>query len=153
MIWGGTRKVKLLRIIAMAVFLAQLAVASVRAQLDWRKQWEATVQAAKKEGEVVIYGPHNPAYQQIWAIFQKSYPDIKFSFVPGKGADHAQRIVSERRAGKYLADLLMGGSSSLQCSRPAPWSPSSRCLSYPKSRIRPDGSTASSILPTPAMPH
>ena len=83
----------------------------VDAQSDWKKQWESTIEAAEKEGEVVIYGPHNPAYQQVWAIFQKSYPEIKFNFVPGKGSDHAQRIVAERRAGKYLADLLMGGSS------------------------------------------
>lgn len=80
-------------------------------QTDWKKQWEATVEAGKKEGEVVIYGPHNPAYQQVWAIFQKTYPEIQFTFVPGKGSDHAQRIVAERRAGKFLADLLMGGSS------------------------------------------
>src|SRR4051812_1838444 len=98
--------------IAIAVFVTQLIATATRAQSVGKKQWEATVEAAKKEGEVVIYGPHNPAYQQIWAIFQKSYPDIKFSFVPGKGADHAQRIVAEHRAGKYLADLLMGGSSS-----------------------------------------
>ena len=129
---GETRKVKSLRIIAMAVFLAQLAAASVRAQSDWKKQWEATVQAAKKDGEVVIYGPHNPAYQQIWAIFQKSYPDIKFSFVPGKGADHAQRIVSERRAGKYLADLLMGGSSSFAVFAPGTLEPLKPLLVLPE---------------------
>ena len=41
------------------------------AQTDWKKRWDATVEAGRKEGEVVIYGPHNPAYQQIWAIFQK----------------------------------------------------------------------------------
>jgi iron(III) transport system substrate-binding protein len=82
------------------------------AQSDWKKQWETTVEAAKKEGEIVIYGPHNPMYQQLWALFQKSFPEIKFTFVPGKGADHTQRLIAERRAGKYLADLLMGGSSS-----------------------------------------
>jgi len=103
--------VKSIRYIALIGFLAQLISATVHAQSDWKKQWEATVDAAKKEGEVTIYGPHNPVYQQIWAIFQKSYPEIKFSFVPGKGSDHAQRIVAERRAGKFLADLLMGGSS------------------------------------------
>ena len=42
----------------------------------------------EKRGEVVIYGPHNPMYQQLWAVFQKSFPELKFNFVPGKGADH-----------------------------------------------------------------
>jgi iron(III) transport system substrate-binding protein len=81
------------------------------AQVDWKRQWEATVEAANKESEVVIYGPHNPMYQQLWAVFQKNFPTIKFNFVPGKGAEHVQRLVAERRAGKYLADILMGGSS------------------------------------------
>src|SRR5215475_3359459 len=81
------------------------------AQSDWKKQWETTIEVGKKEGEVVIYGPHNPMYQQLWIVFQKGFPEIRFSFVPGKGSDHYQRIVAERRAGKYLADLVMGGSS------------------------------------------
>jgi iron(III) transport system substrate-binding protein len=99
---------------------------------DWRRQWEAVVDAGKKEGEVVIYGPHNPVYQQIWAIFQKSYPEIKFTFVPGKGSDHAQRIVAERRAGKYLADLLMGGSSTYASFAPGTLEPMRPLLILPE---------------------
>src|SRR5690349_20828391 len=99
-------KMKPIRLIFSAMVLAPLLATSAGAQSDWKKSWESTIEAAKKEGEVTIYGPHNPAYQQVWTIFQKTYPDIRFSFVPGKGSDHAQRIVAERRAGKYLADLL-----------------------------------------------
>jgi iron(III) transport system substrate-binding protein len=101
------------------------------AQTDWKKHWDATVEAGRKEGEVVIYGPHNPAYQQIWAIFQKSYPEIKFNFVPGKGSDHAQRIVAERRAGKYLADLLMGGSTTYASFAPGTLEPLKPLLILP----------------------
>ncbi|MBM4298434.1 MAG: extracellular solute-binding protein [Deltaproteobacteria bacterium] len=97
--------------IGVIALLSVITSAVGYAQTDWKKQWEATVAAARKEGEVAIYGPHNPAYQQVWAIFQKGYPEIKFNFVPGKGADHVQRVVAERRAGKFLADLIMGGSS------------------------------------------
>lgn len=101
------------------------------AQTDWKKQWEATVEAGRKEGEVVIYGPHNPAYQQIWAIFQKSYPEVKFNFVPGRGSDHAQRIVAERRAGKYLADLMMGGSTTYAAFAPGTLEPLKPLLILP----------------------
>ena len=87
-------------LLAAVGFLSHLLATMVYAQSDWKKQWEATIEAGRKEGEVVIYGPHNPVYQQVWSIFQKSYAEIKFSFVPGKGSDHAQRIVAERRAGK-----------------------------------------------------
>lgn len=95
-------------------FLAILLVGltgSVSAQSDWKKQWEKAVEGAKKEGEVVIYGPHNPQYRPVWALFQKAFTEIKFSYVPGKGSEHSERIVAERRAGKYLADVVMGGSS------------------------------------------
>lgn len=102
------------------------------AQSDWKKTWEATIEAGKKEAEVVIYGPHNPAYQQVWSLFQKSYPEIKFNFVPGKGADHAQRIVAERRAGKYLADLIMGGSSTYAAFAPGTLEPLKPLLLLPE---------------------
>ena len=115
-----------------AVLVALLVMPSVLlAQTDWKKSWDATVDAGRKEGEVVIYGPHNPAYQQIWAIFQKTYPEVKFTFVPGKGADHALRIVAERRAGKYLADLLMGGSSTYAAFTPGTLEPLKPLLILP----------------------
>ncbi len=112
-------------------FLTQVIATPVHAQTDWKKQWEGTVEAGKKEGEVVIYGPHNPVYQQVWSIFQKSYPEIKFSFVPGKGSDHAQRIVAERRAGKFLADLIMGGSSTYAAFAPGTLEPLKPLLILP----------------------
>ena len=76
---------KPLRFVAVVGFFAHLWAATVGAQSDWKKPWEAAIESGRKEGEVVIYGPHNPAYQPVWAIFQKSYPEIKFNFVPGKG--------------------------------------------------------------------
>jgi hypothetical protein len=124
--------VKRTRLVALAVFLGALVASMAEAQTDWKKPWEASVEAAKKEREVTIYGPHNPAYQQVWTIFQKTYPDIKFSFVPGKGSDHAQRIVAERRAGKYLADLLMGGSSSFAAFAPGTLEPLKPLLVLPE---------------------
>ena len=78
---------------------------------EWKQEWEKTIEGAKREGEVVIYGPHNPMYRALWETFQKSYPGVKINFIPGKGSEHTQRILAERRAGKNIADLVMGGSS------------------------------------------
>lgn len=78
---------------------------------EWKQEWEKTIEAAKREGEISIYGPHNPMYRPLWDAFQRNYPGVKISFVPGKGSDHTQRILAERRAGKYLVDIVMGGSS------------------------------------------
>ena len=117
-------------VLACAYVIAAPRIAG--AQADWKKTWEAAGDTARKEGEVTIYGPHNPVYQQVWSIFQKSYPEIKFSFVPGKGSDHAQRIVAERRAGKYLADLLMGGSSTYASFAPGTLEPMRPLLILPE---------------------
>jgi hypothetical protein len=54
---------------------------------------------------------YNPLYRQVWEVLQKLFPEVKFNFLPGKGSDHAQRIPAERRAGKYLVDVVMGGST------------------------------------------
>ena len=32
---------------------------------EWRLEWEKTIEAAKREGGVVIYGPHNPMYRSL----------------------------------------------------------------------------------------
>src|SRR5947208_10664640 len=125
----GTRTMSELFVL-FASFLVLPGVAE--AQPDLKRQWETTVEAAKKEGAVVIYGPHNPIYQQLWTVFQKNFPEIKFTFVPGKSAEHLQRLVAERRAGKYLADLVMGGSSTYASFAPGTMEPLKPLLLLPE---------------------
>ncbi|HEY2987534.1 MAG TPA: extracellular solute-binding protein [Candidatus Binatia bacterium] len=101
------------RVSAVFLFVLQVAwLSRVDAAEAWKSEWEKTIQGAKREGQVTIYGPHNPMYRPLWEAFQKIFPGVKIDFVPGKGADLTQKILTERRADKYLADLLMGGSSS-----------------------------------------
>jgi hypothetical protein len=45
--------------------------------------------------------------------FQKKYPDIKVSTVLGRGTEIGMRLMSERRAGKHLADIYVGGTNTL----------------------------------------
>jgi ABC-type Fe3+ transport system substrate-binding protein len=106
----------------LALFLAGRSFSSFAAE-DWKQRWERTIDAAKREGEVVIYGPHNPMYRSLWDTFQKNHPGIKINFVPGKGAEHTQKVLAERRAGKYIADLIMGGSSSYRSYPPGTLEP------------------------------
>ena len=114
------------------VVMALAVLPANRASAQTAPTWQETVEAAKREGELAIYGPHNPVYQNIWAIFQKHYPEIKFNFVPGRGSEHAQRIVAERRAGKYLVDLLMGGSSTYASFAPGTLEPIKPLLLVPE---------------------
>jgi iron(III) transport system substrate-binding protein len=81
---------------------------------SWQSAWESIVKAAKKEGQVTVYTSRSAALTPDSGIFQKAYPGIKVVTVVGTsgGAQSMQRILTERRAGQYLADVVMGGSSS-----------------------------------------
>jgi len=62
---------------------------------------------------VTVYGPPGVDYQNAIGAFQESFPKIKLVYVPGSGSNNAQRLVTERRAEKFLADLFIGGSGTL----------------------------------------
>ena len=84
-----------------------LSAADARPQ--WEIEWQKTLEAAKKEGQLTIYGSTD--YDLLFAEFQKKYPEIKVVSVIATGREVAQRIMTERRAGKYLADLYLDGAS------------------------------------------
>src|SRR2546426_3985696 len=72
--------------------------------------WERTVKAAEQEGQVVVY---KIAHDSEWHAFQKRFPKIKVVLVPGNAAQIQQRLLAERRAGKFLADVVrLGGGTS-----------------------------------------
>ena len=78
----------------------------------WQAEWERTVSAAEKEGQLVVYiGGYGALIES--GVFQKAYPKIKITHITGAGTDLTQRISAERRAGKYLADVYNGGGNSL----------------------------------------
>ncbi|MGH7872156.1 MAG: hypothetical protein ACREQO_08035 [Candidatus Binatia bacterium] len=80
------------------------------AKPDWRAEWDRTVAAAEKEGVVSIYiFEAGPLTEESVAGFARAYPKIKVSQLRGRGNDLGPRLVAERRAGKYLADLFAGG--------------------------------------------
>lgn len=53
-----------------------------------------------------------PGEEPLYRLFENKYPGIKVSFIPGGGAERVHRIMSERRAEKYLEDLYIGGGGS-----------------------------------------
>jgi iron(III) transport system substrate-binding protein len=92
-----------------AIVLTNFALeqATIAAETSADAEWERTVKAAEQEGQVVVYklGPDAE-----WHAFQKRYPKIKLVLVPGSGAQNLQRILAERRAGKFLPDVVrLGG--------------------------------------------
>ena len=92
------------------VMVGLLIVQEVRA--GSLADWEQTVKAAEKEGQVTVYiSGYAPLIDG--GYFQKAFPKIKVVGVSGEGSQLAPRIISERRAGKYLADVYSGGGNSI----------------------------------------
>lgn len=85
------------------------SVQAAESKPAWEKSWEQTVAAAKKEGQVTIYHTRGP-FDNVFADFNKRYPGIKLVSVVGRGGDLISRIMSERRAEKYLTDIYLGSS-------------------------------------------
>ena len=104
-------------VFAVLLLIGQL-IGSVRdilaaeSKASWQAEWEQTVRAAEKEGQLTVYiGGYGAIIDS--GVFQKSYPKIRITHITGAGTNLTQRIAAERRAGKYLADVYNGGGNSL----------------------------------------
>jgi ABC-type Fe3+ transport system substrate-binding protein len=95
----------------MSIVLAPLGqpfVLAAEPKAAWQVDWEKTVKAAEEERELVIY--MTQAFEPVFReTFQKKYPKIKVTLVTGRGPELSQRVMSERRAGKFIVDLYISG--------------------------------------------
>jgi ABC-type Fe3+ transport system substrate-binding protein len=90
------------------------AGAPASAAINYKKpaDWDKTLQAAKQEGVVVLYGPSGDSLEAaLITRFQKAFPDIRVESTLGVGAGLLTRLASERAAGRYLADVWVNGST------------------------------------------
>jgi iron(III) transport system substrate-binding protein len=77
----------------------------------WQAEWEKTIKGAEAEGALVIY--MTQAFEPVFReVFQKNFPKIKVTTVTGRGPDLSQRVMSERRAGRFAVDLYISGNIS-----------------------------------------
>jgi iron(III) transport system substrate-binding protein len=107
MIFCAGKKLSLI-LVAFTLLPLLRPVADALAQSQWNKEWERTLAAAKKEGQVTIYIYR---YEKLLDEFKKDYPDIKVVSVAGRGTALTTRIITERRAGKFIADVYSGGAN------------------------------------------
>lgn len=93
--------------IAVAFYSIALAVA---ASAPKAAEWEKTVAAAKKEGQVVIMGPAGVDVRDaLTEGFHKKYPGIQVDFNGMAGAQVAPKLLNELSAGVYRTDLIIAG--------------------------------------------
>jgi iron(III) transport system substrate-binding protein len=78
----------------------------------WKEQWDKTIRAAEQEGELVIYTLSEIGDVFLHSGFQKKFPKIKLVLVSARGGELVSRIMAERRAGKFLADIGNLGNTS-----------------------------------------
>lgn len=83
-------------------------------QETWETEWQKTLAEAKKEGRVVVYGvPGIDIREVMIKEFQKAYPGITVEYSGLSGVEAATKIRNERKAGIYLPDLRIGGTSAI----------------------------------------
>lgn len=70
-------------------------------------EWSKVVDAANKEGEVVVYGVLNAKTVELLpAAFQKDYPNIKLTYVRLSASDITARLDAEIASGNAGADAV-----------------------------------------------
>ncbi|HEX2226641.1 MAG TPA: extracellular solute-binding protein [Candidatus Binatia bacterium] len=102
------------RLVLSGMFFAYIfllwvgVIGAAQTNAAWQAEWEKTLAAAKKEGQVTIY---ISGYEAILPDFAKAYPEIKINAVTGRGNQLGQRLLAERRADKYIADVVSAGAN------------------------------------------
>jgi iron(III) transport system substrate-binding protein len=86
-----------------------LSAADAKADAARQAEWERTVKAAEQEGEVAYYSVGEVGFL---SEFRKKFPRINVKITQGRGNELLARIMAERRAGKYLADVARIGNTS-----------------------------------------
>ena len=100
----------LLRLAAVATVSAARAGPGPGAGVD--AEWKKLIEAAKKEGKVVVYNGAvgTPALPKAGAAFEAKY-GIRFELLEARASELRERIRTEQAAGKVLGDVSHNGST------------------------------------------
>lgn len=97
--------------VALSAFVTSSLVSSAFAQIaDWRKVWDETVAAAKKEGRVVVIGSPDPVMRnEVIPAFTARHGIAVEYIATGSSGQAAARIKVERSSGIYSTDIFLSG--------------------------------------------
>lgn len=87
--------------------------ATTPAKPAWQADWDKTLAEAKKEGKVVIYATVGQVVREAMTEAVKKKYGLELEFLVGRGSEVGQKLLRERIAGLYLADVYMGGPTTL----------------------------------------
>lgn len=95
-------------ILVFSFLLIESGLITAQEPADWKKTWDKTIEAAKREGQITVY---MFGYATVLPAFEKEFPGIKVVSVTGSGSSLGTRVMGERRAGTYIADVFSGGAN------------------------------------------
>ncbi len=76
---------------------------------SWKAEWDKTLEAAKKEGKMMLYStPSNDVIRPLAKAFEEKY-GIKVEWIVGRGEELTQRMQAEKTAGIRTADAIISG--------------------------------------------
>jgi len=96
-------------IIMLPVALLVLIGSELSLSANWKAEWEETVAAAKKEGKLALHMGPTVNGEKVAFAFQKKYPEIKLTTGVRRTGHFVARLMTERRAKKYVWDVCMCG--------------------------------------------
>ena len=99
-------------ILLLGAVLIPYEIIAGEARAAWQDEWEKTIRAAEQEGQLNLYSLSEVGEAISNTGFAKKFPKIKLSVVNARGGEHVSRIMAERRAGKFLADVGNLGNTS-----------------------------------------
>jgi ABC-type Fe3+ transport system substrate-binding protein len=76
-------------------------------------KWEQTLQAARKEGAVVVVTHTNLLYREIVDKFKEKYPDIQVEHVSIRPSEFGPKVVTEQQNGVFGYDLWLSPTSTM----------------------------------------
>ncbi|MBI2935038.1 MAG: extracellular solute-binding protein [Chloroflexi bacterium] len=86
--------------------------AGIKSGEAWQQKWDALVEAGKKEGRVVVFTNIGGQIRADLTRAVKEKYGIELEFmVASRGLELTQRMVTERRAGLYTADVVVTGAT------------------------------------------
>ncbi|MBI4333741.1 MAG: extracellular solute-binding protein [Chloroflexi bacterium] len=89
-------------------------------QEAWERDWQRTIDAARAEGGLTVYTSGPPELRQAQTRGLKDKFGLDIEWVAAKSTQVAEKLLKERRAGLYIADVFQGGSiPQIQLFKPA----------------------------------
>ena len=93
------------------LLLLLCAFAQTGSAAEWQSDWENTLAVAKKEGKVAVITDVTAAIRDALTIpFQEKY-SIEVNLFGALGREIPPRILAERKAGHYLWDVFVHGTT------------------------------------------